>query len=54
MPVTVDGVEDGVAHGEVLQRRVTVADPAGHAVERQLGEAALLAVDDLDVLVGLE
>ena len=43
-----------MADVDVLQRRVPVADAARHAVERQLGEATLLAVDDLDVLVALE
>jgi hypothetical protein len=41
--LAVDRVGHGVAHVDVQQRRVAVADTAGHAVHRQFGEAALRA-----------
>src|SRR4029079_3586790 len=50
----VDRVVDRRSDVDVLQRGMAVADPALSAVEGELGEAALLAVDDGDAVALLE
>ena len=52
--VAVDGVVDGLTNVDVLERWVAIADTAGTTVEGELGEPALHADHDLDVVVALE